>query len=279
MSNNREIIAFVHIGKAGGTTLIHILRRNYFLRSCDVRPLAKASDGVFCADDLRKTLRTNPFVKCIMGHSIRAYSDLTVYAPRLRYITILRDPISRCISQYQQRVDKYGKIGFDTFLTRDWLPNLQTRFIAGSPDLSKAKEMLESRFYLVGILEEFDAFLTILSRKLQSDHFDPSYRVMRASKDANLKNEILEKYKDRIAELHELDLQLYEYAKTTLLRQQKSAYGPSFDVDLAAHKQRNESWISPRSKPAIDYVVRKFYYEPLTGLIRVMNGLPAKGLR
>ena len=259
--------------------MIHILRRNYFLQSCDVRPLSKNSGGVFSADDLRKTLKMNPFIKCIMGHSIRAFSNLTDLIPRVRYITLLRNPISRCISQYQQRVMKHGEIGFDEFLTRDWLPNLQTKFIAGSDDLALAKELLANTFFLVGVLEEFDAFLTILCRKLRPEHFDPSYQIMRAARNGGRKEEILEKYEDRIVELHELDIELYEFTKTNLLAREKSAYGPTFEDDLAAQMHKNETWAPPRSSPLIDYAVRKIYYEPLTGLIRMLNGMPVKGLR
>jgi len=279
MSNSRDILAFVHIGKAGGTTLIHILRRNFFLSSFDVRPLSKNSEGTFSADDLRKILLINPRIRCVMGHSIRAYSDTIDYAPNLRYITILRDPVSRCISQYQQRVSKHGEIDFDTFLTRDWLPNLQTRFIAGSQDLELAKEFLETKFFLVGILEEFDAFLTILARKLLPYGFDPSYQPMRVARHSSIRDEILYKYKERILELHQLDLKLYDYARSTLLAREKLAYGPTFDADLATQKQRNQDWSPSRTKPAIDFVVRKAYYDPVTSLIRVLNGLPAKGLR
>ena len=54
-----SILAFAHITRAGGNTLLHILRYNYFLRSCDVRPLSKQSGGIFCAEDMAKTLIIN----------------------------------------------------------------------------------------------------------------------------------------------------------------------------------------------------------------------------
>ena len=86
-------------------------------------------------------------------------------------------------------------------------------------------------------------------------------------------------YGDRIIELHEKDIELYEFAKTSLLEREKLEYGQSFEKDLATQIHKNETWTPPRLSPYIDFAIRRFYYQPLTGLIRVMNGMPAKGLR
>jgi hypothetical protein len=59
---HRACVVFVHIEKAAGTTFIHTLRRNYFLRYLDVRPFSPASNSIFTARDLELSLRVNPWL-------------------------------------------------------------------------------------------------------------------------------------------------------------------------------------------------------------------------
>ncbi|HMU91316.1 MAG TPA: hypothetical protein PKC33_11515, partial [Pseudomonadales bacterium] len=74
--NADDLLAFVHIEKAAGTTFIHILRRNFFLRYLDVRPYGIESGGLFLSGDLRISTRILPGLKCFSGHAVTPYSDL-----------------------------------------------------------------------------------------------------------------------------------------------------------------------------------------------------------
>ena len=62
-NKKREMLAFTHIEKAAGTSLIHLLRVNYFMKYCDVMPLSIKSSGILRADDLRKIMIINPAFK------------------------------------------------------------------------------------------------------------------------------------------------------------------------------------------------------------------------
>lgn len=275
MNDKRSILAFAHIPKTAGTTLLHILRYNYFMRCIDVQPLSKRSSGIFSSGDMRKILLINPFIQCIVGHSVRPYSDLKEVYCNIKYITILRDPINRCISHYQQRVKKFGEISLKEFLSREWVPNLQTRFIAGSLDLYAAKKILSENFFVIGILEELDEFLILLSKKLKFDIKDMSYTVKRVTKDKNKKNALRREYKDFIIESHQLDIELYDYTRKVILPKQKSMYGQSFEEDVASFRNRNTVINRKPSRPYIDYLIRKLYYRPIIQTIRKLNGLPA----
>ncbi len=270
LKNEREILAFAHIGKTGGTTLIHILRHNYFARCIDVVPFSKVDDKIFRADDMRKILRINPFTECIMGHSVKPHSDLTETFPNVKYITLLRDPIHRCISQYQQRVRKYGFVNFEEFLTREWLRNLQTRFIAGREDITQAKAILSERISLVGLLENFDEFLVLLSKKVLPKTFNPAYKIKRESKNKDAKNRLLRKHLEQIKELHQLDLELYKYAKEELIPEYKKSYGDSFERDVQNFKQANQAINRTNGKHYADYLLRKLYYEPAKAFVRLL---------
>ena len=49
---NRKILAFVHIEKAAGTTLIKLFRRNFSIRFMEVRRLTAISDYFLTESDL-----------------------------------------------------------------------------------------------------------------------------------------------------------------------------------------------------------------------------------
>jgi hypothetical protein len=72
LNKKNKITAFVHIEKAAGTTLNHILRHNFFLRYIDVRPFFKESKGLFLSKDLEVARRVLPGLSCISGHSPRS---------------------------------------------------------------------------------------------------------------------------------------------------------------------------------------------------------------
>src|SRR5688572_9379809 len=172
----RRFIAFVHIEKAAGTTFIHILRRNFFLRYLDVRPYSPISNGIFTARDLELSLRVNPCLYAFGGHAVRPLGDLCVDFPNIRFVTILRDPVRRYISQYL-----YGNavlklnLTFDQFLSDERTHNFQVRKIAGQADLALAKRVLDERFLTVGLLEKFDQFLSRLSARLHPELFNCVY--------------------------------------------------------------------------------------------------------
>ena len=155
-TGKRQLLAFAHIAKTGGTSLNHFLRRQFFLRCADVRPLTPGSQGVFFASDLKKMLMLNPALQCVIGHSVRPLSDLESVISNLRYFTILRHQVDRSISHHQQRVSKYGHISMEGFLERDWVWNFQTKALAGSDDLEQAKKVIADRITTVGTLEEID---------------------------------------------------------------------------------------------------------------------------
>lgn len=277
-SLKRDILAFVHIEKAAGTTLIHVLRRNYFLRYFDVRPMGRGDARVFSSDDMDKVLLFNPFVKCIAGHSVVPYGDLDTGYPNIRYVTVLRDPVMRYVSQFQYLThERAHGFTFEEFLEDRHYDNFQTRKIAGAEDVSEAKKMLSEKFLLVGVVEEFDEFLLMLARKLVGVRFNPAYREKNKARRKGFSEEIVSKYRDQIMERNQCDIELYDYVRNTLLPENRAWYGDSLQSDLAAFRSRARLNASMNMKTMIDYGVRKIYVEPVSGLVRRINGRPAKG--
>jgi hypothetical protein len=269
-SKARRFIAFVHIEKAAGTTFIHILRRNFFLRYLDVRPFSSASNALFTARDLELSLRVNPWLYAFGGHAVRPLGDLGDAFPNVRFVTILRDPVRRYISQYL-----YGNavlklnLSFDEFLSDERTHNFQTRKIAGVPDLQLAKRMLRDRFMAVGLVEKLDQFLNTLASRLQPEKFDAAYEARNVGSYPQEEVDLFETYGPMIREVNQVDAALYQHVQSMLQADADAAAG-------ADHPVRSMGF-SDRFKYFTDGVLRKAYYEPVTGLMRVRNGLPMKG--
>jgi hypothetical protein len=252
------VLAFVHIEKTAGTTLIHILRKNFFLRHMDVRPLSATGGRELTAGDMRICQRVNPFVASIAGHAVRTYSDLDTWRDDIRYITVLRDPIKRYLSQFQYWNAQLKKdVDFRTFLDDEKTANYQTRQIAGANDIEAAKRVIASKFFAVGVVEEFDEFLVVLTKKMEPMRFDPSYVVQNEGKPAGPPREnLLEEYGDEIRARNASDIELYRYVTEEIIPAQRRAYGPSLEADIAALHQRNAKATDGGVLSYVDYVKR-----------------------
>ena len=91
------MLAFAHLRKTAGTTMITVLRRNFGARLFESRKFAARPD--FCSDDLKRVQLLYRRLECIAGEQLSPSTDLYSEHPELRFFTFLRDPISRCVSR------------------------------------------------------------------------------------------------------------------------------------------------------------------------------------
>ncbi len=158
---HRPLIAFVHIQKAAGTTLKFILKNSLGVRHSDVNPVAPPRDRPFDADDLAFVRSTNPWLCSISGHEI-IEPTRHLGAAALPF-TMLRDPVSRSLSHYQDKRVRGGqRITFEQFVSDPANRNFQVRKIAGEEDLDKAVGLLRERYFFVGLAERFAESVRVL---------------------------------------------------------------------------------------------------------------------
>lgn len=263
----RDLLAFVHIEKSAGTSLIHLLRHNYFPGYMDVRPL-RHREKIFRAEDLLRYVRLVPWLSAVGGHSVVPWSDLESVV-NVRYIALLRDPVKRYVSQYRYWSSHLGKaLSMDEYLSREGPRNLQVKKFAGEENLAKAIDVIGEKFLCVGVVEHFDRYLL----DLQDRESDSGFRAMHMEQNVNLRNDLsenklVEQYGDRIYENNKLDIQLYRKVL-------KDIEGRQSGNDSRA-KQIPGMKSSPQL--VIDYLFRKLYIEPVTGWIRESNGLEKRG--
>jgi hypothetical protein len=274
----KKILAFVHIEKAAGSSLIHLLRYNFPLTHCDVKPLTKDASRVFSSSDMENILRINPFVKSISGHSITPSSDLRGAYPNITYITLLRDPVERYISHYRYWVDVMGYEGnMQNFMASKKHWNFQVKKIAGVEDIGIAKDAIDKEFLLVGLMEEFAEFLVVLRKKIYPEDFKLHNYHLNKGKESKNHNRFrgeLEHFLPSIKERNNLDIELYNYVKEKWAREKRN-YGPSFIGDL--EKLKRQSWNLRSLKWNINFLYRNLYYKNLIGFLRVKNGRKIRG--
>jgi hypothetical protein len=178
-------LVFVHVPKAAGSTFTAILRHHY--------PGAAFDGGINVFQRFEQAIPrleeagANPDLRAISAEV--TYGLAERYLPDARYVTILREPVERTLSQFW-----FFKAGRGAGLVRPELPspgpnltlagafearhlldNLQTRMLCGliSPfdplppnALDQAKRMLAERFLAVGTTERFDELLALLNLEL-----------------------------------------------------------------------------------------------------------------
>jgi hypothetical protein len=213
------MLAFVHIEKCGGTTLLHSLRRAFGVDHFDVMPRDKSS-MLFGPDDMRALLALRSGARSIAGHTVRPRSNLESVVPDVRYYTLLRDPVARYVSDFRHFVDLLGfPDDFELWLGREDRRDFQTRAIAGTDDVEEAKRVLKERLALVGVVEEYADFLGKLRALAEPHHLSADYEVRnRASQRKSRRKPLeLERFRERILEQNRLDLELYEYARSVVI--------------------------------------------------------------
>lgn len=225
MPKQQQTVIFLHIPKAAGTTLKHVLQRQYLKEErldlhgvSSLEKLDKLSDGE------KRSL------KLIQGHFPFGVHEMLPQPST--YITMLRDPVKRVISTYfyAKRTPShrhYEKINQEGISLKDYiaseinpqLNNGQVRLLSGEIDvafgdcneqmLEKAKSNLNNYFSIVGTLEHFDKTLIAIGEVLGYDN------VFYTKANVSLKkSEVDSEVIHLIKADNQLDCELYNYAIT-----------------------------------------------------------------
>lgn len=190
-----NLLCFMHIDKNAGTSVRHILSKNYPTQSfLSIKPLgrmgvdgrAKTVDGldedVYCAiAEVQRRQHTLACVATNLPFGIDRFLDRPV-----TYFTFLREPVSRCISYWHfafaarqtaplwKVLECYdfdlGRILQDNAVYQ--FSNDQVRMVTGSSEpnpgqaeFEMARAVIEERFFLTGAVEYFDHCLKVLASR------------------------------------------------------------------------------------------------------------------
>jgi hypothetical protein len=215
-----EQVCFIHIGKSGGTTLLDILHINF------------PDQRVFQAYHSKslKTLKpeTSTQYGLFRGHFFYDVVKRTLANPVL--ITFLRDPVARSRSVYQHLMkddthslhDVVKGLSFEEYVFADAdvnvdIRNFHARIITSKlspkhePDLDLAKQRLAEEFPFIGITERYDESIALLVYTFDWSKIT-SYKTKNVTKNPIQLSDYPEHVIERIRELNQIDIALYEYA-------------------------------------------------------------------
>lgn len=278
------MLAFSHIPKTGGTTLIQILRRTYGVRHMDAidRSAVHSADNVYRARDLRWDRRIHPRLESIAGHELKPSVDFGDLEGELEWYTFVREPLARSFSQYVQDV-QLGYLPASTTY-REWtrIPHLggqnrnaQVRQLCGRESFESARAMIEQKLRFVGVLERFDESLRLLRILMHRPELPES-----AGSAKNERGSASQREKERerdpafeecLREQNREDARLYEYVTTERWRaQQERASRESTPAARAADPDA----LRPKLRTFANRLYRNAIYKPL---VRVDRACFARG--
>ena len=213
-----NMLCFVHIERAAGTTFHGILRNNFlnYLTLVPWNPWTNEEDSTFKKEDLRWLIRFTGVPKGIGGHTVRSYNGYEEVVPDVKYVTFLREPINRWVAHFQYQNDALNKNWtIEEFLGEKRLNNFMTKRIAGCYDVEKAKRFLSQHYLMVGLTERFDESLLIFKKRLGIHNFNICYEKKNVAKRNELKEKIMgdEDVIKEIQKHNSMDMELYDYVK------------------------------------------------------------------
>jgi hypothetical protein len=260
---SKKPLIFVHIFRTGGNTLTRIIHREIPRKFWH-----RMRWGKEYVDEFKTfTKEKIQSIKFIDGHM---HFGLHEYISEpCDYITILRDPVERTVSQYYNTMrmlekpvyKRFKNMTLEEYVTTgaDNVTNIQTRVLSNVSAIPKmlkthsplshnafefAQKNLKDRFKVVGVTDQFDETLLILKKELGLKNIYYVKRGTGRKKDRN--KETSAKAIELIKSNNMKDIELYEYARK-LLEEKIRSYGPSFNEDLAQFKRNNKIYARTRN--------------------------------
>lgn len=269
-SKEDRVLIFMHIPRTGGGTLVQVLRRQYAPHQVYSGDLTFPSE-LAAFDQVPRTERDE--FRLIVGHLVvGVHKQLSHEAT---YITLLREPIQRVISQYffalerDQLQPPLDEAMRDLSL-RDFVEsgirfrhtnNSMTRFFAGvgplerteatSELLDRARLNLRSHFSVVGVTELFDETVVMGTRVFG---WRRPYYVRQHVADRIGRPSVDDSTLALIREHNQFDIELYEEVRKSFIESMERA-GPSFRRHLRRFRILNRGF--QKTYPVMAPVLRR----------------------
>lgn len=250
VDEQRPLIIFLHIPKTGGSSLKSVFKAAYGPR---LRML-QVGEPKSNLEALKRILSEEPYKYDVIGGHFAGYGIHELTDRPVRYFAMIREPVSRVISQYyhimrnkdkhNKRYKTIGAMGGIVEALHRFDRNPQTRVISGldaqkmptTEDLEAAKQHISEHFVTVGTLERIDETIMLLKqlmgwpRLIATPHRNPGRNRPRT-----LPPEVYEK----AGQINLLDFELYRFVDEQLTRQiSEAGFAYTWDTLRLRARQR-----------------------------------------
>lgn len=282
-----QTIFFLHMPKTAGTTIHHIIQKQYTKSEMYTADL-------WFEEEIETFRHLAPkqkaALKIVWGH----FSfGLHQFLPQnSTYFTFLRHPVDRVLSHYFYHLRRSDLFGLSDMMEEENLTmhqifeqgriidihNMYTRLLAGLPylfpsdaytveHLELAKQNLRNHFSIVGLVEHFDASLLLLK---QSFGWGNTYYIQHNTTPnrpdvENIPAETIALIKER----EKWDMELYVYAQK-LFNQQLAQQSVSFSFRIKMFKFSNKVLFGTKEK----IIQSDTYIRARHNLTRLRNKMP-----
>jgi hypothetical protein len=203
---------FTHIEKCAGQSFSSTLQLTF-------PTYMRVTKNHFGGNDRQNDLAISQFKKLnkfwvsgIGGHCVRPYINFQKHTNKsLNYITFLRNPVERYMSQYNHDREMGFTRDFEHFLSRDYMVNFMVNKIAGENNLNNAYKLID-KYVFIGDTDRYQKSLNYLSDILNCRFYNLNENVneRKNNPDYLSYSDLSRKEKLIVEERNKLDIKLYE---------------------------------------------------------------------
>jgi Galactose-3-O-sulfotransferase len=221
--NKDSLLIFLHIVKAGGTTLRWAMEDQYpFFRTL------RCYDSQGCTLDTLMSISKKKKEQYQFFSTHYGFGTHELFPQTATYLTMLREPVARSISQYYSFIYQRPEVEKDLgmYCLEDYVEkmaetrhdNVQVRFVANARDddivtaehLETAKKNIADKFSGIGLMERFEESLALYSKIYGWRNI--TYIRRNTTKAKPIDIQLDQQHLETIREYNKLDEELYEFS-------------------------------------------------------------------
>jgi hypothetical protein len=185
---------------------------------------------------------------------------------------MLRDPVKRCISEYQYQTTQRGKKwSFDQYIHGHAGSNQQVKYLCGDASATKAIDIIKEKGIVCGLLERYDESLLMFNRFLFDGKLRLGYQKQKAAKDKRVSSEIFDSDEmlATIRECNQEDQKLFDYVQSVTFPKQIELYGSTLKEDLSSMRSGQKLGGFNHANILANRLYRNIAYKPALAIYRL----------